>query len=185
MAAQEPREALLGVLTLVLGVALHWLVKKRDNVSEGDTPGLIARPPLIYLGSILVGVALHRLWPVAVVPAEWAAPLGAPLIVAAAVVFLLAVRAFRRAGTPIQSVRPTTRIVQTGPYRFSRNPIYLAFTTLHLGIAIWVNSAWLLGTLLLTLVLMSYGVIAREERYLERKFGDEYVRYKTAVRRWL
>jgi len=153
-------------------------------MSEGDTPGLIARPPLIYLGSILVGVALHRLWPVAVVPAEWAASLGAPLIVAAAAVFLLAVRAFSVAGTPIQSVRPTTRIVQTGPYRFSRNPIYLAFTTLHLGIALWVNSAWLLGTLLLTLVLVSYGVIAREERYLERKFGEEYVRYKAAVRRW-
>ena len=151
---------------------------------EADTPGPIARPPLIYLGSILVGLALHWRRPVAVVPAAWAAPLGALLILAAAVVFLLSVRAFRRAGTPIQSVRPTTRIVQTGPYRFSRNPIYLAFTSLHLGVGFWVDSAWLLGTLLLTLVLMSYGVIAREERYLERKFGDEYVRYKTAVRRW-
>jgi len=154
-------------------------------VDEGDTPGLIARPPVIYLGSILVGLALHWLRPFAVVPAAWAAPLGAPLILAAAVVFLLSVRAFRKAGTPIQSVRPTTRLVQTGPYWLSRNPIYLAFTSLHLGVGFWVNSVWLLGTLLLTLVLMSYGVIAREERYLERKFGDEYVRYKTAVRRWL
>ncbi len=154
-------------------------------MNEGDTPGLIARPPLIYLGSILVGLALHWLQPVAVVPAVWAAPLGAPLILAAALVFLVSVRAFRGAGTPIQSVRPTTRIVRTGPYRFSRNPIYLAFTSLHLGVGLWVNSAWLLVTLLATLVLMSYGVIAREERYLERKFGDEYVRYKAAVRRWL
>ena len=154
-------------------------------MNETDTPGLIARPPLIYLGSILVGLALHWLRPVAVVPEAWAAPLGAPLILAAVVVFLLSVRAFRRAGTPIQSVRPTTQLVQTGPYWFSRNPIYLAFTLLHLGVGFWVNSGWLLGTLLLTLVLMSYGVIAREERYLERKFGDEYVRYKTAVRRWL
>ena len=153
-------------------------------MNEADTPGLVARPPFIYLGSILVGLVLHRLRPLAVVPAAWEAPLGLPLILAAALVFLLSVRAFRRAGTPIKSVRPTTRIVQTGPYRFSRNPIYLAFTWLHLGIGLWVNSAWLLGMLLLTLVLMSYGVIAREERYLERKFGDEYVRYKTAVRRW-
>ena len=153
-------------------------------MDEGDTPGLIARPPVLYLGSILVGLTLHWLRPIALVPPAWAAPLGAPLIVAAVVLFLLSVRALRSAGTPIQSVRPTTRIVQTGPYRFSRNPIYLAFTSLHLGVGLWVNSAWLLGTLLLTLVLMSYGVIGREERYLKRKFGDEYVRYKAAVRRW-
>jgi len=154
-------------------------------VKEGDTPGLTARPPLIYLGSVLVGSALQWLHPVALVPAAWEAPLGAPLVVAAIGVFLLAVRTFQRAGTPIQRVRPTTRIVQTGPYRFSRNPIYLAFTSLHLGVAVWVNSAWLLATLLVTLVLMSYGVIVREERYLERKFGDEYRRYKAAVRPWL
>jgi protein-S-isoprenylcysteine O-methyltransferase Ste14 len=154
-------------------------------MNEADTPGLIVRPPLLYLGSIVTGLVLERLWPVAVVPRAWEAPLGAPLILAAAVVFLLAVAAFRRAGTPIQSVRPTTRIVRTGPHRFSRNPIYLAFTSLHLGIGLWVNSAWLLGALLVTLVVMSYGVIAREERYLERKFGDEYVRYKATVRRWL
>jgi protein-S-isoprenylcysteine O-methyltransferase Ste14 len=151
----------------------------------GDTPGLIARPPIVYVGSILVGLTLHWMRPAALVPSAWAAPLGAPLILAASVVFVLSVRAFRSAGTPIQSVRPTTRIVATGPYRFSRNPIYLAFTALHLGLGLWINSAWLLATLLLTLVLISYGVIAREERYLERRFGDEYVRYKAAVRRWL
>jgi len=153
-------------------------------MNQGDTPGLIARPPLIYLSAMVAGLVLQRLWPVAVVPEAWEAPLGAPLILAAVLVFLLSVAAFRRAGTPIQSVRPTTRLVQTGPYRFSRNPIYLAFTSLHLGVGFWVNSAWLFGTLLLTLLLMSYGVIAREERYLERNFGDEYVRYKAAVRRW-
>ncbi len=105
-------------------------------MNRADTPGLIARPPFIYLGSILVGLVLQRLWPVALVPAAWEAPLGAPLILAAVLVFLFSVRAFRRAGTPIQSVRPTTRLVQTGPYRFSRNPIYLAFTSLHLGIGL-------------------------------------------------
>jgi protein-S-isoprenylcysteine O-methyltransferase Ste14 len=153
-------------------------------MNQGDTPGLIARPPLIYLGSIVAGLLLQQLYPVAVVPKAWGPPLGAPLIFAASLVFLLAVAAFRRAGTPIQSVRPTTRIVRTGPYRFSRNPIYLAFTLFHLGVGLWVNSTWLLGTLFVTLVVMSSGVIAREERYLEQKFGDEYARYKAAVRRW-
>jgi protein-S-isoprenylcysteine O-methyltransferase Ste14 len=154
-------------------------------MTTGDTPGLIGRPPLIYLASILIGLALQWPWPVQVVPGAWAALLGAPLILAAIPIFASAVAAFRRAGTPIQSVRPTTRLVHTGPYRFSRNPIYLAFTLLHLGISLWVNSVWLLVTLLVTLVVMSYGVIAREERYLERRFGDDYRRYKGTVRRWL
>jgi protein-S-isoprenylcysteine O-methyltransferase Ste14 len=74
--------------------------------------------------------------------------------------------------------------VRTGPYRFSRNPIYLAFTLLQLGIAIWVNSLWILATLMASVALMHI-VIAREERYLERKFGAEYVAYKSSVRRWL
>jgi protein-S-isoprenylcysteine O-methyltransferase Ste14 len=152
---------------------------------DGNTPGLIARSPLLYLGSILLGLILQWLRPIAVVPAAWRVLFGPPLVVAAIGVFLLSVQAFCAAGTPIQSVRPTTRIVQTGPHRFSRNPIYVAFTSLHLGIAFWVNSAWLLATLIVTLVVMSFGVIAREERYLERKFGDEYSKYKAAVRRWL
>lgn len=156
-----------------------------DVMSTGDTPGLVGRPPLIYLASMLVGLALEGLWPVAVVPPSWATALGGPLVLAAIPIFASAVAMFRRAGTPIQSVRPTTRIVKTGPYRFSRNPIYLAFTLLHLGVALWVDSGWLLVTLLLTLVVVSYGVIAREERYLERRFGEEYRRYRGSVRRWL
>jgi protein-S-isoprenylcysteine O-methyltransferase Ste14 len=154
-------------------------------MNTSDTPGLVARPPLIYLTGILVGMALQWLRPLTVAPATWMMPLGELLILAAILIFGSAVASFRRAGTPIQSVRPTARIVRSGPYRFSRNPIYLAFTLLHLGIALWVNSAWLLGTLPLTLIVMSYGVIAREERYLERKFGEEYLRYKGSVRRWL
>ncbi len=75
-------------------------------------------------------------------------------------------------------------IITNGPYRFSRNPIYLSFTLLQLGLGMWANSAWLVGMLIPTLVLMSYGVIAREERYMARKFRDEYLQYKRAVRRW-
>ncbi len=145
----------------------------------------IVRPPILYGCSIALGCALQWLQPVRVFPTAMQVPVGLPLLVGAGILFAFSVREFSRADTPVPSVRPTTRIVSTGPYRFSRNPIYLAFTMLHLGLAVWVDSGWLLGTLLVSLVVMSSGVIAREERYLERRFGDVYTNYKVAVRRWL
>lgn len=98
--------------------------------------------------------------------------------------FFASTRRFRAAGTPVPGNKPTTAIVQSGPYWFSRNPIYLAFSLLVLGMACWLNSAWLLGTLAAAVSLMSFVVIPREERYLERRFGAEYLEYRTKVRRW-
>ena len=95
------------------------------------------------------------------------------------------VKEFRAAGTPVPARKPTTMIVRTGPYRFTRNPIYLAFSLLQLGIAIWVNSVWLMVTLVVAVALMHYVVIPREEQYLERKFSRQYLDYKACVRRWL
>jgi protein-S-isoprenylcysteine O-methyltransferase Ste14 len=92
---------------------------------------------------------------------------------------------FRRAGTNVPTHKPSTAIVTDGPYRFSRNPIYIALTTLSAGIAIWVNSWWMLALLVPTFVIMNIGVVDREERYLAAKFGDEYLSYKARVRRWL
>lgn len=111
--------------------------------------------------------------------------IGVILTIAAIALFVLAARTFRIAGTPIPGNRPTTAIVRTGPYRFSRNPIYLAFSLLQLGLAFWINSLGLLITLIPALALMSLVVIPREERYLEERFPSEYVRYKASVRRWL
>ncbi len=99
--------------------------------------------------------------------------------------FSYSVRQLRAAGTPVPGNTPTTVIVRTGPYRFGRNPIYLAFSLLHLGIAIWVNSLWLIATLIAAVALMALVVIPREERYLEGRFGAEYRDYKASVRRWL
>jgi protein-S-isoprenylcysteine O-methyltransferase Ste14 len=99
--------------------------------------------------------------------------------------FLFAVRTLRAAGTPVPGNRPTTAIVRAGPYRFSRNPIYLAFSLLQLGIALWVNGLWLVLTLLASVGLMSLVVIPREERYLAARFPSEYPLYKASVRRWL
>ena len=103
----------------------------------------------------------------------------------AVALFIAAVRTFRAAGTPIPGNRPTTTVVRHGPYRFSRNPIYLAFSLLELGIALWVGSAWVLATLVGAVALMSFVVIPREERYLGARFPSEYLPYQASVRRWI
>jgi protein-S-isoprenylcysteine O-methyltransferase Ste14 len=108
-----------------------------------------------------------------------------PLVVVAIALFWFSVAKFRAAGTPVPGDKPSTMIVRTGPYRFSRNPIYLAFSVFQLGVAICANSVWLLATLTGALALIHYVVIPREEQYLERKFGSEYLDYKASVRRWL
>ena len=145
----------------------------------------IVRPPLVYLAAIALGVLLHGAWPLRLLSPAVSTPAGAITVLAAIALFISAVRTMRVAGTPVPGDRPTTAIVRAGPYRYSRNPIYLAFSLLQLGLACWVNSLWLLVTLIPAVALMSFLVIPREERYLELRFPAEYRTYKLAVRRWL
>jgi protein-S-isoprenylcysteine O-methyltransferase Ste14 len=145
----------------------------------------IVRPPLVYLISLVSGTMIQLAKPLAFLSGTLAVLLGAPLVLAAVVLFGSSVSKFRAAGTPVPARKPTTTIVRTGPYRFSRNPIYLAFSLFQLGIAIWSNSLWLLVTLVGAVGLMHFVVIPREEQYLERRFGTQYSDYKLAVRRWL
>jgi protein-S-isoprenylcysteine O-methyltransferase Ste14 len=145
----------------------------------------VIRPPLVYLASLVTGSAMQLAMPTPFVPGVLAAPLGVPVVVVAVALFAYAVREFRAAGTPVPARKPTTVIVRTGAYRLSRNPIYLAFSLLQLGIAIWANSLWLIATLLPAVGLIHFVVIPREERYLEQRFGAAYLDYKASVRRWL
>jgi len=150
-----------------------------------DTAGVIAPPPLIYAGGLALGLLLHAARPVAFVSRPIARVLGPALILAAAVGGWSALSALRRAGTHVDPREPTTVIVAEGPYRVSRNPIYVSLTLLYSGIAVLRNALWAALLLPVVLVVMRRGVIDREERYLERRFGDEYLRYKSRVRRWL
>ena len=143
------------------------------------------RPPWIYSASIALGLLLHWIRPAQLLPATAATPIGAALVLLAGVLFVSAVRTFRKAGTPVPGNLPTTTIVRSGPYGFSRNPIYLAFTLFHAGIAAWVNSVAVLLMLLPALALMGLVVIPREERYLAARFPSDYIPYLSEVRRWL
>ena len=96
-----------------------------------------------------------------------------------------AITTIRRAGTRVETTQPTTTIVAEGPYRFSRNPIYLAMGLGLVGLAIGFNTVWILVALAAFYLVVRYGVIAREEANLERKFGAVYLDYKSRVRRWL
>jgi protein-S-isoprenylcysteine O-methyltransferase Ste14 len=135
--------------------------------------------------SLASGAVMHLAMPLPFLPATLAGALGVPLVAVAIALFSYSVAQFRAAGTPVPARKPTTVIVRTGPYHFSRNPIYLAFSVFQLGIAISVNSVWLLATLVGAVALIHYVVIPREEQYLERKFGAQYLDYKAAVRRWV
>jgi len=142
------------------------------------------RPPLVYSSSITAGALLTWLWPLPfALPA--AVPIGGTMVLASIALFWLSVRALRAAGTPVPGHQPTTNIVRTGPFRFSRNPIYLAFFGLQLGIALSISSIWMVATLIPAAAVVSRVVVAREERYLESRFGPQYASYRDSVRRWL
>jgi len=162
---------------------------RSNKVVAGNVPEVanlgIVRPPVVYLSAIALGLLLHLVWPLRLAPAAVGVPLGTIAALVAVALFLYAVRTLRSADTPVPGNRPTTTIVRTGPFRFSRNPIYLSFSLLLLGVAFLVNSWWLLATLAVAVALMSFVVIPREERYLERRFPSEYLPYKASVRRWL
>ena len=153
--------------------------------TDEDNPGVVAPPPLVYLGAILVGALMERLWRWRLPTGRVGTVAGGVLIVGAILLFVWALREFDRARTSPMPHKPTTAMVTSGPFRFTRNPIYVAFTLVHLGIALWTSSAWLLATIAPALLVIRFGVIAREERYLDRKFGAEYRAYRRDVRRWL
>lgn len=157
----------------------------RSFFNRPDTAGVIAPPPLIYLSGWLLGWLFDKAYPLAWLPSALTWPIGAVLIVCGVLCAAFAFSAMRRARTPVDPYSPSTAIVSAGSYRYSRNPLYLALTLFYVALAAIVNSAWPLLLLPLVLLVMQQGVITREERYLEQKFGEQYLRYKSKVRRWL
>lgn len=148
-----------------------------------DTPGVIAPPPLVYLTGLAGGLVLDALvsWP-GMAPQVWP---GLVLLAGGILINLLGLREFRKAKTDYVPYRPTTRIITAGPFRFTRNPLYLGLALFYAGLALVLGSFWALVLLVPVLAVIRYGVIAREERYLEAKFGEEYRRYRSSVRRWI
>ena len=148
------------------------------------TAGVIAPPPVIYLGFLGLGFVLESLLPGAELPG-WAQWIGAVVIVAGVALLISFELAFKRTGTDANPYRPSTALATDGPYRFSRNPGYLGMAITYIGITLAAEAPWALVMLVPATLVIQYGVIAREERYLERLFDEEYLSYKRTTRRWI
>jgi protein-S-isoprenylcysteine O-methyltransferase Ste14 len=160
----------------------------RLEANDTTTAGVIARPPVLFLGALLLGIAADRLLPSPfTVPgggtARWT--VASCLILVGVALAVAAIRNFSRASTPVPTNEPTRALVTTGIHGSTRNPIYVGFFLVYVGIAIVARSPWILILVLPLALTIRYGVVAREEAYLERRFGDVYRDYKTRVRRWL
>lgn len=157
-----------------------------DATGTADTAQVLVRPPLAWAISAVVGIALGWLIPLRFVPASvspgW---LGGIVFALALALFAWAVTTMTRGGSNVPTSMSSKAIVASGPCRFTRNPIYLGMIVSLIGLAIAFDSVWSLAALVAFFLVIRYGVVAREEAYLERKFGDVYRAYRAQVRRWL
>jgi len=151
-----------------------------------ETAQVLIRPPLAWALAVIAGLVLDWLAPLPFLPEDWPAGLlGAVVFVLALALAIWAIDTMTRAGTNVPTNRPTTAIVESGPYRFTRNPIYLGMFGGLIGLGIAFDNPWLLLLMAPFALVVRYGVVAREEAYLERMFGDAYRGYRRRVRRWL
>ncbi len=155
------------------------------NSKEHEGPGLPVHPPVVYLVVLLIGIGLNYGWPLALLPGWWGGIIGVVLILLGAAIMPPVLARFQRAGTPFNPHRPASALITDGPYRFSRNPAYVALTLWYLGVGFALSNGWILLLTLPLVLVMDRCAIRREERHLEAKFGEEYRRYKSTVRRWL
>jgi protein-S-isoprenylcysteine O-methyltransferase Ste14 len=152
---------------------------------ERDNPGISVPPPLIYVVPLVLGLMLDRRWQVPFLPRGVARGLGLALLGGGAVLNGWFLRTIRKTDVPIRTDKPVPRLTTEGPFRYSRNPSYLALAMIYGGVASLRNSLWAMLLLAPAVTVMQREVIGREERYLERTFGDEYLAYKGKVRRWV
>ena len=153
--------------------------------ANGDNPGVIILPPVLLVLAIAAALALHWLVPLRIPDRTVALAAGIALGVAGVALAIWGKKVMEAAGTNVLPTQPTTAIVSAGPFRFSRNPLYIGIGLVLLGVTIGCGTWWGFIALVPAALVLHYGVVLREERYLERKFGAGYLDYKSKVRRYL
>ena len=154
-------------------------------MTDSETPGILVPPPFIYLAFFLIGLAIDFVSPAPFLSASIQYAAGIVLILLGGLIAILSVTEFRKAKTAFDVRKSANALVTSGPFRYSRNPGYVALTAAYVGVALMVDSVWILVMVLPALAVMQGAVILREERHLERRFGDAYQRYRGTVRRWI
>lgn len=142
-------------------------------------------PPLIFIFLIFIAYAIHTIIPIGIGITSPFTYLGIVIIILALVLLVFISQTFTRVKTHIEPWKPTSAIIATGIYAYSRNPIYMAFCLVPIGVGIITNSLWILFSFLPSVLLVYFMAIKKEEAYLEEKFGEEYLQYKNSVRRWI
>lgn len=153
-------------------------------MSKSDTAEVIVLPPVLFAAPLVLGFLLNHALPLAVLPA-WYATAGLVMLILSLVPGPWALIEMIRHGVNPEPHVPTSKLVTTGPFHFSRNPIYLTYVLFVAGVALFFTNLWMLLLLIPAVIVAHYGIIIREERYLLRRFGDDYGEYKQRVRRWL
>ena len=158
------------------------------EVASNETAGAVARPPLLFLATLLLGPLADRLLPLPIQfpqlgPLHWI--MGSALVLIGLAIAVAGIRNFSGAATPVQGTKPTLRLVTTGIHGWSRNPIYAGMFLVYGGVGLVLQSPWIFAFALPLALTIRYGVVAREEAYLERRFGSIYRNYVASVRRWI
>ncbi len=155
---------------------------KNEN---NDNPGVKLPPPISFLGLGLIGVGMEYVIPLSIGIDSWANYLGGGVIIVSILSIMFMFKLYKRYETEIEPWKTTSKIITTGPYKYSRNPVYIFFCGVPIGLGIAFNTYWALFAFIPALIIVYYTAVKKEEKYLETKFGQEYLDYKAKVRRWL
>ena len=150
-----------------------------------DNPGVIAFPPLIWLVNVVISVLVHLFVRLPIMRYSVCLVCGSVFIILAPTLALWALRTMKTAGTNVDPAKPALTIVRDGPFRFTRNPMYLALCMLQVALGFFLNDWITLFFVAPVALILHYGVILREEKYLTAKFGEPYLQLKREVRRWI
>jgi protein-S-isoprenylcysteine O-methyltransferase Ste14 len=161
------------------------MVVMAHNHAATDNPAVVVRPPLLYGVALIAMLTLRWFWPMPIAGRALTLWPGLALLALGLAILIPGRRALRTAGTNVNPSRPTTAIVTSGPYRFTRNPLYVGVTLVYSGLTLAIDTWWGFVLLAPVFCILHLGVVLREERYLEQKFGDTYREYRSRVRRYL
>jgi protein-S-isoprenylcysteine O-methyltransferase Ste14 len=156
-----------------------------NKESNQDNPGVKIPPPLVFNGLALSGVFLHYFIPFSMVVGSWAVILGVLLLLYSFFCFGYMIQFFKNHQTEIQPSKSTSKIIQTGPFKYSRNPVYVFACLGPMGLGLIFKTFWAFYAFVPALIIVYFTAVKKEEAYLEAKFGADYLDYKSRVRRWL